>query len=148
MKYIVLANTGNKATIDDEDYDRVNAFGKWYENDAGYAVKKTRLHGKNLSIRMHTFINDTPKGLHTDHINGDRLDNRRSNLRSVSAAINAWNKDYRMRKHHRYDLPRNISYDKSRNKFIATKTIRRRFDTLDEAKAFVAESERLDYERQ
>ncbi len=137
MKRIPLSNTGRSAKIDDEDYEKVTSFGKWYESDNGYAIKKTKRKGKNLSIRMHILVNDTPKGLHTDHINGDRLDNRKANLRSVSAAINSWNR-IRDRDHRVYKkLPRGMSFDKSRNQYIATRTIRKRFNTMKEAQNFI-----------
>lgn len=131
-------SNGGEAIIDAEDYEKVASFGKWYRNDSGYAVKKTRRNGANVSIRMHILINNTPKGLHTDHINGNRLDNRKSNLRSVSAAINAWNRHVD-KDHHIYsDLPKGVSYDKSRNQYVATRIIRRRFDTMEQAINFVS----------
>lgn len=137
MKEITLKNTGNKALVDDDDYEKVISFGNWYENDGGYAVKKTRLNGKNISIRMHALINDTPKGWHTDHIDGNRLDNRKANLRTATAELNAWNK-HRNKAHRVYDtLPKGMSFDKSRNQYIATKTIRKRFNTMEEAKQFI-----------
>jgi hypothetical protein len=141
MVEIVLGNTGNVAIIDDEDYDKVIAFGKWYENDSGYAIKKTRSQGNNIHIRMHSLINDTPKGMHTDHINGNRLDNRKTNLRTVTAEMNAWNR-HKDRPHFVYpDLPKGVSFDKSRNQYVATRTLRKRFNTLDEAKLFASGSE-------
>jgi hypothetical protein len=134
---IILENTNNFALIDDEDYELVSSFGKWYESDSGYAIKKTKRHGKNLSIRMHALINQTPKGLHTDHINGNKLDNRKSNLRSVSAAINSWNR-HKDSDHRVYQkLPKGMSFDKSRNQYLATKILRRRFDTMQEAQNFM-----------
>jgi len=137
MKTIQLTNTSNIVTIDDEDYDKVIAFGNWYENDSGYAVKKTRINNRNISIRMHAMINDTPKGWHTDHINGNRLDNRKENLRTVTAQMNAWNR-HKDTQHRVYsDLPKGMSYDKSRNQYVATKIIRRRFNSMKEAKKFI-----------
>lgn len=140
MIKIHLENTGNYALIDDEDYDLVTSFGKWYESDSGYALKKTRISGKNVSIRMHTLINKTPKRLVTDHINRNRLDNRKANLRAVSQQINTWNTE-RINDNRKYDLPKGVSYDKSRDKYVGTKTLRRRFDTAEEATKFVSESE-------
>lgn len=143
---VLLKNTGNYAIIDDDDLERVEALSPWYENDSGYAMKKTRIKGKNVSIRMHAYINDTPKGLVTDHINGNRLDNRKSNLRCVSARINSWNAD-RQDRHTVYDLPFGVSFDKSRGKYVACKTVRKRFDTLEDAEKFVKQSERSIYGR-
>lgn len=133
--------------MDEEDYDMVDKFSPWYENDQGYAIKKTRSCGKNISIRMHALINGTPKGLVTDHINGNRLDNRKSNLRSVGQMINCWNKEYSGVEHTKYDLPAGITYDKNRQKYVATKTIRKRFDTLQEAIDFTNQSRKDIYGR-
>lgn len=133
-KKVYLRNTGNYALVDSEDFEKVNALSPWYENDQGYAVKKTRIKGKNISIRMHKLIMDTPKGLVTDHINGNRLDNRKNNLRCVSQAINSWNRQ--QPNHKKYDLPKGVSYDKNRDKYVASMTIRKRFNSLDEAIEF------------
>ena len=146
-KAILLRNTGNYAIVDADDFQMVDNFSPWYENDQGYAIKKTRVKGKNVSIRMHSLINGTPKGLVTDHINGNRLDNRKENLRSVGQMINCWNNENIGRKHTVYDLPKGISYDKTRQKYVGTKTVRRRFNTLGGALEFVNKSERSIYGR-
>ena len=125
-------SNGGEAIIDIEDYEKVSAFGKWYMNDSGYAVKKTKIQGKNISIRMHALINNTPKGLHTDHINGDRLDNRKSNLRTATAAMNAWNQT-KPAQGTKYDLPKGITYDIQRKKYVARKVMFKRFNSLEQA---------------
>lgn len=131
---ILLENTGNYAIVDADDYEKVIAYGKWYENDSGYAIKKTRINGKNVTIRMHMLVNNTPIGCgyHTDHINGKRLDNRKANLRSVTPMMNAWNR-HKEHVHTKYNLPKGITYDKARNQYLASLVIRKRFKTLKEA---------------
>lgn len=46
---------------------------------------------KRRTVLLHRVVNQTPKGKLTDHINANRLDNRRCNLRTVNDAQNKWN---------------------------------------------------------
>src|SRR5574343_411505 len=93
MKEIQLSQ-GKVAIVDDEDYDYLNQW-KWYaaERKCGiwYATRNIRKDGKVRIIPMHRVILNTPKGMDTDHINGDGLDNRRSNLRSCTHMENICN---------------------------------------------------------
>jgi hypothetical protein len=82
--------TGGIVKIDPEDLELVSRY-KWHKNDMGYAVWRGIMDGKKQTVRMHRLINDTPEGLNTDHINHDRLDNRRSNLRTVTQSGNMRN---------------------------------------------------------
>ena len=85
MKKIKL--TRNKyALVDDTDFDSLNEH-KWWFTTRGYAVREE--NGK--VIFMHRVINATPKGLDTDHINRNKLDNRKSNLRSITRSKNCMN---------------------------------------------------------
>lgn len=90
---------GKFALVDDEDYDVLIKY-KWYYHN-GYAVTTFHNKGKsricldrNVNISMHRLLMGTPPGkkLSVDHINRDRLDNRkRANLRWVTYAQNAHN---------------------------------------------------------
>lgn len=76
MKEIKVGKS-HVALVDDEDFDFLNQF-KWYLHNLGYVqTSKKGLHSKFI----HRIIMQTPKGLDTDHINGNKLDNRKSNLR-------------------------------------------------------------------
>ena len=71
------------AKCDLEDADRISKY-KWHVNNAGYA--KSSRHEL-----MHREILCYKGKLDVDHINQDRLDNRRENLRVVSRSANAQN---------------------------------------------------------
>ena len=62
-----------RAVIDLCDITLVSSI-KWRLDKDGYA------RGGNPNTPMHRLINNTPDGYETDHINRDRLDNRRSNF--------------------------------------------------------------------
>lgn len=88
MKKIKLTQ-GKYALIDDEDWLVVSSK-KWHANfnrKRFYAA--TTLKGK--TIYMHQCILWCPNGMTVDHINGNGLDNRRSNLRIATNAQNARN---------------------------------------------------------
>jgi hypothetical protein len=85
MKKIKLTK-GFYATVDDEDFEWLSQWSWCFTN--GYALRATN---RGERFYMHRVINKTPKGLETDHINRDRLDNRRSNLRTVTRIQNSRN---------------------------------------------------------
>ena len=88
MKYITLSQ-GYLAIVDDADYQNISSF-KW-AYARGYALRSTFEKGRKHSILMHRFIMCAPKGLEVDHINGNKLDNRKSNLRLCLRSQNGCN---------------------------------------------------------
>ncbi len=84
-------NHGKSVIIDDEDYELIKNY-KWhYNHNPGYA--KSSSMGKK--VYMHRLINKTPKNKMTDHINGDKLDNRKVNLRTCDMRENVINRRLR-----------------------------------------------------
>lgn len=80
MKEIPLTK-GLVAIVDDEDFAYLNQF-VWFVNN-GYAARTSPRdqEGKQYQTKMHREIMKPAEGVHVDHINGNRLDNRRCNLR-------------------------------------------------------------------
>lgn len=79
----VKLNKG-EAIVDDEDYQRIVAFGKW-SVVSGYAT-----NGSNSNRTfMHHLVIGFKAGFVVDHINHNRLDNRRANLRFVTFSENS-----------------------------------------------------------
>jgi hypothetical protein len=75
--------------VDNEDYATLASW-SWYFNN-GYAVRDVRINGVRKSLKMHRVLVAAPDNLEVDHISGDKLDNRRSNLRIVDHAQNMRN---------------------------------------------------------
>lgn len=84
------------ALVDDGDYDALDERRWCLSSPGGYAQRGTSENGRSYSIFMHRQILGLGRGRDdprlTDHINGNRLDNRRCNLRVVTSAENAQNK--------------------------------------------------------
>lgn len=97
MREIPLTQ-GKVALVDDEDYDYLMQW-KWKINNDGYAVAYTRDHlfpGHSRPIKiaslMHREIFKHPLNLIVDHIDGDRLNNTRVNLRICTQSENSKNR--------------------------------------------------------
>ena len=88
MTKTIELTQGKVALVDDEDYERINAY-KWYYCK-GYAVRKFGSPPRKF-VYMHRVILDTPDGLETDHVNGDGVDNRKANLRACTRSENQRN---------------------------------------------------------
>ena len=87
MRKIKLTK-GKYALVDSADFRWLSQW-RWQYNIGGYAYKSLN---KKTKIYMHQLINQTTEGLYTDHINRDKLDNRRSNLRTVTNMENGRNR--------------------------------------------------------
>lgn len=77
--------------MSDDDYNEISQY-KWYVTQGGYAWRDWNENGKKKSIGMHRQIMKPPKDLVVDHINGDKLDNRKENLRVCTQRENSLNK--------------------------------------------------------
>lgn len=81
-----LSIVGN-AIIDIDDIEKCRGY-KWYRDANGYA----RTSIGNTKIRLHKFITNTGSDILIDHINRNKLDCRKSNLRVATRTVNALNK--------------------------------------------------------
>jgi hypothetical protein len=82
---------GRLALVDDADYDRLMQVGNWSCSSKGYAVHYTKIGGQRKVLYMHRVILSAPPHLQVDHINRDKLDNRRENLRLATRSQNQAN---------------------------------------------------------
>lgn len=98
MKLIPLSR-GKFARVDDEDYTWLDSW-KWYCSSSGYAIRTVNdLAGiggkKTRTIHMHREILRAEE-LVVDHIDGDPLNNQRSNLRTCTHSQNMWNRRHQV----------------------------------------------------
>lgn len=112
----ILLSQGRYTIVDDADYERLNQF-KWCFNN-GYAVRNIKnMNSKYRIVLMHREILNAPVGIFSDHINGDKLDNRRGNLRLCTQQQNNRNIT-RPRSHNRLGI-KGVRFLENRNRFSA-----------------------------
>lgn len=83
---------GFVAIVDEVDFEKAIGAGSWaasVKSNTVYAVHGIKKNdGRWTTTRLHNYLTDWP---FVDHINGDGLDNRRSNLRPSSYRTNSLN---------------------------------------------------------
>lgn len=132
MAKLIALTRGRFAIVDDDDYEELNKY-KWNCNSDNYANRRT----KNKIVKMHRVILGAKEGDICDHINMNKLDNRKSNLRLVTKAQNGQN--HGLYSHNKSGV-NGVSFDKEANKWRVIITAYNqmirvgRYKTLEEAR--------------
>lgn len=121
MKSIPLTK-GKAATVDDHDAAKVADF-SWYFHSEGYAARRETIDGKSRIIYMHRQLLNAPADMVVDHVNGNRLDNRRSNIRLATHSQNNVNAD---RPAHNTSGYKGVSWSKVAGRWEAYVTVNRK----------------------
>ena len=80
----ILITRGQIVTVDEQDYQELSQY-RWYLID-GFAARTIKKDNKRTTIYMHRVIMDAPIGISVYHINHNKLDNQRENLRLVKGS--------------------------------------------------------------
>lgn len=91
---IATSNKCMKILVDDADYDMLSKY-SWSLNQKGYPICKIWINGTRTTKSVSRLLINPPKDKQVDHINGDKLDNRRDNLRMCSPQENCFNRKRR-----------------------------------------------------
>lgn len=110
--YIPLGASGKDGFALVTQQDKWVEIYKWHKSNSGYAA--ARIEGK--LIMMHRLLLSCPEGCEIDHINRDKLDNRRNNLRIVDRTTNSLNTNLRNTNTSGY---KGVSWNKSARKYSA-----------------------------
>lgn len=103
----ISTNTKSEFYFDKEDYERVKKY-SWYEQKNGYIVHKDR---DKKMILLHRYILNADSNHIVDHINHNKKDNRKFNLRLT---------DYQVNNLNRSKLPKGIYKHKVSNRYYYT----------------------------
>lgn len=82
------SNTNRPFYFDLEDYDLIKER-CWSETNNGYILTR---YPRTKEILLHRYIMNNPEGMFIDHINHNKADNRKMNLRIVTSQENAMNR--------------------------------------------------------
>jgi hypothetical protein len=118
---------GKVVIVDDDTYKKYGHL-RWHVSNWGYPMRRMRADGeRNHTVLLHRLVMNAENGQIVDHLNGNKLDARRSNLRFCTVSENNRNRKG----------VKGVGFDKSRNKWIVQyhKRFYGRYNTLEKAQA-------------
>ncbi len=86
---IIELTKNQQAIVDIDDYKTISQY-SWFFNKGGYAETVDSKNNRKHYL-MHRFIMSSPRNKEVDHINGNKLDNRKINLRHCTRQENGRN---------------------------------------------------------
>jgi len=148
--YVIL-NMGYEAVVDTCDLPIIEKY-NWtalVKQDTIYVQRKCRKFGACRTTYMHRSIMGEPEGFNVDHVNGNGLDNRRSNLRLATVSQNGYNRRININNSSGF---KGVSWNKSTGKWVAYITVNQErkhlgsFDKAEDAHAAYCEASRILHE--
>ena len=105
--------------FDTEDLDLVRQY-TWYISSNGYVVSSS-VRKTIGNLTFHRLVMNTSEDLVVDHLDGNKLNNRKSNLRNCTSSDNNYNVTTK-------NMYRGVTYCKQMNKYRAK--IKRNYKTI------------------
>jgi len=87
----IMSTNGYEILVDNDDYEKLKDKKYWTCPKRNYCGHYTLNKGKPSYISIHREIMNPPKNMQVDHKNGNKLDNRKCNLRICSQSQNNFN---------------------------------------------------------
>jgi hypothetical protein len=112
----------NRCHLDIEDIDKIREY-KWHLSNMGYIQTTIRNINRTNCILLHRLIMNAKQGEYVDHINRNKLDCRKINLRVCTNQQNNFNKGLYS---HNTSGVSGVSWDKSHNKWEANIKLNRK----------------------
>lgn len=104
-----------KIKVDKDDEHLLDRYSIWVCK-YGYVICDKNIKGTRSRSKLHQLIIGKKDGLDIDHINGDKLDNRKANLRHVSRSVNRVNTPKRKNSGNPYKGIQKLPYGRWRAK--------------------------------
>ena len=82
--------SGQFLSLDEEDAERLSKY-RYYLHKKGYAYRFLNIGEKRTAVYIHHDVMGKHEGMVIDHISGDKLDNRKENLRITTNKSNLHN---------------------------------------------------------
>lgn len=112
----IQLSRGKLALIDEDNFEYLNQW-KWQFDSHGYATRRQWIaggKGKTIKVYLHRLVMDNPVKNKVDHINGNKLDCIRTNLRVCTHSQNLMNRGKNINNTSGF---KNIFFDRVRNKW-------------------------------
>lgn len=122
--YIRLTGTEDKMICDLDDLEMLKK-STWAKNAKGYAKCRKKTDGKMKTVLAHRLVMNALKGQIVDHINRNRLDNRKSNLRIVDTKANRVHAELRPGNNSGY-----AGVERKKNSWVAMITIDGKYSVI------------------
>lgn len=128
QKIISLTNSDKIVIVDEEDFEHLSQWNWQFFKSSGHAGRCQWINGKSKTFLLHREINKTPDHLFTDHVNGDKLDNRKKNLRNCNKSQNGMNRP--KQKGVYSSIYKGVTWCKTMNKWKARVKANRKYYSL------------------